>query len=96
VELGASVEGDAFVMRIRDDGVGIRPDAAGRGLGWAGMRHRILALGGSFEARGLDGGGTEIEVRLPLEGILAPPEPQAELPLADAEADPPAPVLDQR
>jgi signal transduction histidine kinase len=61
-----------LVVLIRDDGVGL-PLARLRALrshGLAAMRHRAAGLGGQWQVRNPSAGGTEIEVRLPLERVL--------------------------
>lgn len=73
VEISIDVRSDWLVMRIRDDGVGLPPEPL-RGLGshgLAAMRHRATGLGGRWRVRAAEGGGTEIEVRLPAEHVLA-------------------------
>jgi len=73
VEISIDVQGNWLVMRIRDDGVGLAPERL-RGLGSHGlvaMRHRAAGLGGRWRARPANGGGTEIEVRLPAARVLA-------------------------
>jgi signal transduction histidine kinase len=60
-----------MLLDIRDDGRGF--DAARvRGLGLLGMEERVEHLGGTFAIQSRGGGGTAINVRLPLPG-----EPQA-------------------
>ena len=68
-----------LIVRIRDDGVGLPSERqqAPRSHGLAAMRHRAAGLGGHWQARRLPGGGTEIEVRLPLERVLAHSAPSA-------------------
>jgi signal transduction histidine kinase len=57
---------DDVCLTVRDDGRGLEPDAAGNGgLGLEGMRERVALAGGSFLARSLPAGGTEIVLRLP-------------------------------
>lgn len=61
---------------IRDDGVGISPQAAskpdsGRGLGLIGIRERIAPLSGTFEIQSGKRKGTELLVTIPLETISA-------------------------
>jgi len=56
-------------LEVRDDGVGLGPDAAattGRGLGLSGMRERARLLGGTCCIESRRGGGTAISVVLPL------------------------------
>ncbi|MGE5450678.1 MAG: sensor histidine kinase [Acidobacteriota bacterium] len=55
-----------YVLRIQDDGVGIRdlrPDHLSHGI--AGMRHRARAIGAQFTIQSKPGSGTSIEVKLP-------------------------------
>jgi signal transduction histidine kinase len=62
-----------LVVSVRDDGVGLPPERlrALRSHGLAAMRHRAGGLGGRWVVRRPSGGGTEIEVRLPAERVLA-------------------------
>jgi signal transduction histidine kinase len=70
-----------LIVRIRDDGVGLPGELqqAPRSHGLAAMRHRAAGLGGHWQARRALGGGTEIEVRLPLERVLLPSAPSARM-----------------
>jgi len=68
VELGA--RRGWLDLAVRDDGVGLSPDAsaaAGRGLGLTGMRERARLLGGTCLIESRRGGGTAISVALPLD-----------------------------
>jgi signal transduction histidine kinase len=72
IELAIVIAGEELIMTICDDGIGISADrrTAAGGQGWASMRHRMRALGGSWHVRDGPGGrGTAIEVRLPLSRI---------------------------
>jgi signal transduction histidine kinase len=62
-----------LVVRICDDGVGLPAERlhALRSHGLAAMRHRVTGLGGQLQAQRPASGGTQIEVRLPLEQVLA-------------------------
>jgi signal transduction histidine kinase len=66
------IQQDLFVMRISDDGRGIfpvrRPTILSHGL--ASMRHRIGALGGSWEVSAPPAGGTTVTARIPLRSML--------------------------
>ncbi len=53
----------ALELEISDDGRGCAHDA-GSGRGTAGMRERVLLLGGSFEAGPLPSGGYRVHARL--------------------------------
>ena len=61
-----------LLVRIRDDGVGLPLERlrALRAHGLAAMRQRAASLGGQSQVRRLAGGGTEVEVRLPLNRVL--------------------------
>ena len=72
VELHLETAG-AATLRIRDDGVGFDPalleQAVRRGhLGLTQMRERVESLGGTFTLCSQPGGGTEVQVMLPLVG----------------------------
>jgi signal transduction histidine kinase len=72
VEISIESRHQSLIVRVRDDGVGLpleRPQAP-RSHGLAAMRHRAVGLGGQWRVLRTTGGGTEIEVRLPLEKIL--------------------------
>jgi signal transduction histidine kinase len=88
-----------LVLRIRDDGLGLPPErlSAPRSHGLAAMRQRAAGLGGHWQVRHAVGGGSEIEVRLPLEQVLEEvaiaPEPELDPePEPNAEPVPPGPV----
>jgi glucose-6-phosphate-specific signal transduction histidine kinase len=53
-------------LSIRDDGVGGAD--ANRGSGLTGLRDRIEALGGQIKIESPSGGGTLIEVEIPIGG----------------------------
>ena len=55
---------NAIVCSVKDDGVGLKPDAT-RGLGLLGIKERIHALGGSFDINSLAGLGTELLFSIP-------------------------------
>jgi signal transduction histidine kinase len=76
VEVSIESRHQALIVRVRDDGVGLplEPRQALRSHGshgLAAMRHRAVGLGGQWHVLRMTGGGTEIEVRLPLDKILA-------------------------
>src|SRR3954471_8822163 len=56
--------GDALVLIVEDDGTGIPP--GGRRSGLRNLAARAGDLGGSFETRDREGGGTVLEWRVPL------------------------------
>jgi len=72
-ELGESSK-DGVVLAVVDDGRGIEQRGARRrGLGLRGIEERVRLLGGRFELGSAAGGGTRVQVRLPL--AVAPAEP---------------------
>jgi signal transduction histidine kinase len=56
---------DAYVMTVRDDGVGLDAPSGRPGLGMVTMRERAQAVGGSFSASRSSGRGTRLEVVIP-------------------------------
>jgi signal transduction histidine kinase len=73
VEISIESRHQSLIVRIRDDGIGLPLERleALRSHGLAAMRHRAVGLGGQWRVLRATGGGTEVEVRLPLEKILA-------------------------
>ena len=71
-DLAIVIDGNTFVLRVTDDGKGIPPhrlqNATSHGL--ASMRHRIAALGGSWDVRSPAGGGTMVTALIPLPRML--------------------------
>jgi len=65
-----------MVLRISDDGIGIRQGAiaseAGSGFGLISMRERTQLIGGTFAIRSEEGRGTSVEVIVPDSSLLAP------------------------
>jgi PAS domain S-box-containing protein len=66
-------------LRVRDEGIGIQPEAASGaagqrpGLGLRGMGERAALLGGSVQVESFPGRGTTITCRIPLEGAPVAP-----------------------
>ncbi|HKU97479.1 MAG TPA: ATP-binding protein [Vineibacter sp.] len=56
----------ALRLSVRDDGRGIAPGTQ-PGLGWSGMEERVRALGGRLTLTGVPGGGTRLDIVIPLE-----------------------------
>lgn len=58
----------ALVLRVRDDGHGMRPGraTADAGAGLAGMRERALLVGGRLRVDGAAGRGTTVELQVPV------------------------------
>ena len=71
VEISIELRAPWLLLRIRDDGVGFPLERlrALRAHGLAAMRLRATGLGGQWQVRRPAAGGTEIEVRLPLERV---------------------------
>jgi len=72
VDITVAQDGDAIVMRISDDGIGIpahRLNAIGS-HGLASMRHRARALGGKLDLTSPASGGTSLLVRVAAAGAL--------------------------
>jgi signal transduction histidine kinase len=72
-DLAIAIEESTFILRVTDDGKGIPPsrlqNVTSHGL--AAMRHRIAALGGSWDVRSPGGGGTVVTALIPLPRMLA-------------------------
>jgi signal transduction histidine kinase len=71
-ELAIALDAATFVLRITDDGKGI-PRSRLQNLtshGLASMRHRIDALGGSWEVRCPETGGTVVTAMIPLSRMM--------------------------
>ena len=79
VEIAIEQHAAWLILSVRDDGVGLPPERlrTPRSHGLAAMRHRASGLGGRWQATRPGGRGTEIEVRLPLERVLAQPAESA-------------------
>ena len=73
IEISIETQAPWLLVRVRDDGVGLPLERlrAPRSHGLAAMRHRAAGLGGHWQVHRPAGGGTQIEVRLPLERVLA-------------------------
>ncbi|HST07296.1 MAG TPA: ATP-binding protein, partial [Gemmatimonadaceae bacterium] len=79
VEITLELQAAWLVLRIRDDGVGVPAERlrAPRSHGLAAMRHRATGLGGRWHVSRAGVRGTEIEVLLPLDRVLAQPAASA-------------------
>jgi signal transduction histidine kinase len=72
-DLIIGIESDVFVLRVADDGKGIPPNRLQTitSHGLASMRHRINALGGSWEVTSPSSGGTIMTAQIPLTRMLS-------------------------
>lgn len=67
VQIALVAQGDELLLTVRDNGRGL--DSAGKrpgGVGLVSMRERAAVLGGHFRIFDSPGGGTCVEIRLPL------------------------------
>jgi signal transduction histidine kinase len=73
VDVDVAIDSETFTLRITDDGKGILPERlkAVGSHGLASMRHRIAALGGTFNLKCPEAGGTMLTAQLPLNRALA-------------------------
>lgn len=62
-ELSLSGQGDGVVLRVVDDGSGVRGRPEGAGI--RGMRERALLIGARLSIEGRTGGGTEVRMVVP-------------------------------
>jgi signal transduction histidine kinase len=71
-DLTVDIQEDEFVLRISDDGKGIKPNRRinSTSHGLSAMKHRIAALGGLWEIRTPAQGGTVVTARIPLHNML--------------------------
>jgi signal transduction histidine kinase len=66
VAVTLALEGEAVLITVADDGVGLDPDVDTDGFGLIGMRERVSLASGSLTITPRrDSGGTQITVRLP-------------------------------
>ncbi len=65
---GATSDAAQLLLTIEDDGQGISPGAPG-GLGVAGMKERVRALGGQFVIEPRSAGGTVVRAVIPLASL---------------------------
>jgi signal transduction histidine kinase len=68
VEVAFGRDGDGWLLRVHDDGVGFDPaalQAAPGHLGLTSMRERVSALGGTLRVASTPDGGTTVTARIP-------------------------------
>ena len=72
-DLIIGIDNDTFSLRVADDGKGIPPSRLKTitSHGLASMRHRIAALGGTWEVRSPASGGTVVIAVIPLPRMLS-------------------------
>ena len=71
VDVTLDIDDDTVVFGIRDDGKGISDVSSANGAqGLASMRHRVRALGGTFDLTNSPTGGTVLLVRIPVSRAL--------------------------
>jgi signal transduction histidine kinase len=61
-----------LTIQVDDDGCGVQPNTAADGKGITGMRERVTAIGGEFQAGPRPGGGFQVRARLPLDAQPGP------------------------
>ena len=70
IRLDLDVENDILCLHVEDDGKGFEPSdtfsVSGGHFGIVGMRERAKQIGGEFDLASRPGGGTRVEVRIPL------------------------------
>jgi len=70
---------DEILLEVSDDGVGLNASMHRTGLGLAGMKERISALGGTLSVRNhIDGKGASVTARLPRQAPVPTPETEIE------------------
>ena len=71
-DLAVDIEQDTFVLRVSDDGKGIMTGRlkTATSHGVSSMKHRIAALGGSWEVHTPPSGGTVVTARIPMASML--------------------------
>jgi signal transduction histidine kinase len=68
VTVSLAERGAALALAVEDNGRGIREDEIDgrKSLGFLGLRERVLAFGGSIDAKGEEGKGTKVTVQIPM------------------------------
>jgi two-component system sensor histidine kinase UhpB len=66
-ELSLGRDNGEVVLRVRDDGVGLPPDAASSSTGIRGMRERAMLIGAKLGIGAGQDGGTEVVLRVPVD-----------------------------
>lgn len=67
VKVQATIEDRFLVVKVEDDGQGFNPEQVPAGhYGLLGMRERLRQVGGNLGVQSKPGGGTQLEMRIPL------------------------------
>jgi signal transduction histidine kinase len=68
VNVSLCERGAALALIVEDNGRGIREDEIDgrKSLGFLGLRERVLAFGGTIDAKGDEGKGTKVTVQIPM------------------------------
>jgi two-component system sensor histidine kinase UhpB len=70
-------DAESLCLTIADDGRGMDPARATRGLGLLGASERAAALGGELRIESAPGAGVRLSLRIPLHAAASPPIEQA-------------------
>jgi len=75
VDVSLRVEEGVLHLSVEDDGTGVDPERLGesKGLGVIGMRERASLIGGALSIGSRPGGGTRIDLRVPLDAPQGAP-----------------------
>jgi glucose-6-phosphate-specific signal transduction histidine kinase len=71
IGLARAAGGESVALTVRDDGVGSAPLGRQSGLGLIGMRERVVALGGTFDATQPQARGFVLTARLPVSAVAS-------------------------
>lgn len=66
VDIALAVGSGRLLLSVHDDGVGFEPGATGDGNGLPSLRGRARRLGGAMRLRSRPGGGTSLDLEVPL------------------------------
>ena len=66
IRVAVNAAADRLEVTVADDGIGLDPSRRRHGLGLLGLEERVKELGGTTLLRSSQGGGTSINIRLPL------------------------------
>lgn len=66
IRVAVNASADRLEVTVADDGIGLDPSRRRQGLGLLGIEERVKELGGTTLIRSSNGGGTSINIRLPL------------------------------